>query len=154
MTTDGTPETGTSAPDGGVGVVVVTHGCACGDLVAAAEAIVGEIPDVVSVPTDPREDSPSIQRRVTQAVDAADHGAGVLILTDLHGSTPANACLAQGKRHGVEVLFGVNLPMLIKLSTCDRRSLRPQQLGELLRDTGRRSIRLSSEMAPTPGPEK
>ena len=132
--------------DGEVGVVVVTHGCACGDLVAAAETIVGGLPDVVSVPTDPREDPLAIQQRVTESVAAADHGCGVLILTDLHGSTPANACIAQLKRPGVEVLFGINLPMLLKLSTCDRRSLRPQQLGELLRDTGRRSIRLSSEM--------
>jgi mannose PTS system EIIA component len=143
---------GATTPE--VGVVVVTHGCVCGDLVSSAEDIVGELADVVSVPTDAREDSPSIQRRVAEAVDAADHGVGVLILTDLHGSTPANACVAQLGRQGVEVLFGVNLPMLIKLSTCDRRSLRPQQLGELLRETGRRSIRLSSEMVPALASEK
>ena len=142
-------DTGPAEPE--VGVVVVTHGCVCGDLVSAAESIVGALPDVVSVPTDPKEPPPDIQRRVAEAVGAADHGGGVLILTDLHGSTPANACIAQVGRHGVEVLFGVNLPMLIKLSTCDRRNLRPQQLGELLRDTGRRSIRLSSEMAHTAG---
>ncbi|MBI5480919.1 MAG: PTS fructose transporter subunit IIA [Deltaproteobacteria bacterium] len=149
-----TPATGTGAPDPEVGVVLVTHGCVCGDLVRAAEEIVGTIPDVVSVPTDATEAPPSIQRRVAEAVTAADRGGGVLILTDLHGSTPANACLAQIRRPGVEVLFGVNLPMLIKLSTCDRRSLRPQQLGELLRDTGRRSIRLGSEMVPPPASEK
>ena len=140
--------------DGEVGVVVVTHGCACGDLVAAAEAIVGGLPDVVSVPTDPREDPLAIQQRVSAAVAAADRGQGVLILTDLHGSTPANACIAQLGRRNVEVLFGINLPMLIKLSTCDRRSLGPQQLGELLRDTGRRSIRLGSEMLAPTGPVK
>jgi len=144
-----TLDAGPAEPE--VGVVVVTHGCVCGDLVAAAEQIVGALPDVVSVPTDPREPPPDIQRRVATAVAAADRGGGVLILTDLHGSTPANACIAQLGQHGVEVLFGVNLPMLIKLSTCDRRSLRPQQLGELLRDVGRRSIRLGTEMAHTPG---
>lgn len=136
---------GPLAPE--VGVVVVTHGCVCGDLVSAAEDIVGSLGDVVSVPTDLGEAPPVIQRRVSAAVAAADRGGGVLILTDLHGSTPANACIAQLGRHGVEVLFGVNLPMLIKLSTCDRRALRPQQLGELLRDTGRRSIRLGSELS-------
>jgi len=140
------PDAGSGTPVPEVGVVVVTHGCVCGDLVSAAEDIVGALPDVVSVPTGAGEPSLVIQRRVAEAVAAADRGGGVLILTDLHGSTPANACIAQLDRHGVEVLFGVNLPMLIKLSTCDRRSLRPQQLGELLRDTGRRSIRLSSEM--------
>jgi PTS system mannose-specific IIA component len=152
MTGEATRNDGATGPE--VGVVVVTHGCACGDLVAAAESIVGDLPDVVSVPTDTREDSPTIQRRVTAAVTAADQGVGVLILTDLHGSTPANACLAQVGLRGVEVLFGVNLPMLIKLSTCDRRALRPKQLGELLRDTGRRSIRLGSELGAAPSPEK
>jgi mannose PTS system EIIA component len=132
----------------------VTHGCVCGDLVSAAETIVGNLDDVVSVPTELREDPFSIQHRVAEAVAAADRGGGVLILTDLHGSTPANACIAQLGRHGVEVLFGVNLPMLIKLSTCDRQSLRPQQLGELLRDTGRRSIRLGSEMVNQPASNK
>jgi mannose PTS system EIIA component len=134
-----------------VGVVVVTHGCVCGDLVSAAEGIVGVIPDVVGVPTDPKEAPPVIQQRVADAVASADRGGGVLILTDLHGSTPANACIAQIGRHGVEVLFGVNLPMLIKLSTCDRHSLTSQQLAELLRDTGRRSIRLGSEMGHSTG---
>jgi mannose PTS system EIIA component len=143
------PDTGAGATE--VGVVVVTHGCVCGDLVSAAENIVGVLPDVVIVPTDPGEPPPAIQRRVAEAVATADRGGGVLILTDLHGSTPANACIAQIGRHGVEVLFGVNLPMLIKLSTCDRQNLRPQQLGELLRDTGRRSIRLGSEMAHSTG---
>jgi PTS system mannose-specific IIA component len=143
---------GGQAPE--VGVVVVTHGCVCGDLVSAAEAIVGSLPDVVSVPTDAAEQAPVIQRRVAEAVAAADCGGGVLILTDLHGSTPANACIAQLERHDVEVLFGINLPMLIKLSTCDRRSLRPQQLGELLRDTGRRSIRLGSEMVTSQAPTR
>jgi len=134
-----------------VAVLVVTHGCVCGDLVAAAEDIVGVLPDVRSVPTDLGETPPAIQRRVAEAVESADQGGGVLILTDLHGSTPANACIAQIGRHGVEVLFGVNLPMLIKLSTCDRRALTSQQLGELLRDTGRRSIRLGTEMAHSTG---
>jgi PTS system mannose-specific IIA component len=145
---------GAAASPAEVGVVVVTHGCVCGDLVSAAEAIVGALEDVVSVPTDAEELAPSIQRRVTEAVAAADRGGGVLILTDLHGSTPANACIAQLARTDVEVLFGVNLPMLIKLSTCDRRALRPHQLGELLRDTGRRSIRLGSEMSAPQAPAK
>jgi len=141
-----------AAPE--IGVVVVTHGCVCGDLVSAAEAIVGELEDVISVPTDAQELAPAIQQRVSEAVAAADRGGGILILTDLHGSTPANACIAQLQRPDVEVLFGVNLPMLIKLSTCDRRALRPHELGELLRDTGRRSIRLGTEMTVPPNPTK
>jgi PTS system mannose-specific IIA component len=129
-----------------VGVVVVTHGLACGDLVTAAEAIVGPLPDIVSVPTDLREPVDVIQRRVAAAAAAADQGHGVLLLCDLHGSTPANACQALVATGVVDVLYGVNLAMLIKLSTCDRRNTGPTELGAYLRDTARRSIRLGSEM--------
>jgi len=143
----------TGAKEDVVGVVVVTHGYVCGDLVSAAEAIVGPLPRVVSVPTDAREPAESIRQRVTDAVAAANTGRGVLILTDLHGSTPANACAAFLRMPDVEVLFGVNLPMLIKLSTCDRRFLTARQLGQLLLETGRRSIRLGSEMLRGPEAE-
>jgi PTS system mannose-specific IIA component len=129
-----------------VGVVVVTHGLACDDLVNAAEAIVGAIADVVSVPTEFREAADSIQRRVGEAVGTADLGRGVLLLCDLHGSTPANACQALVEPGRIDVVYGVNLPMLIKLSTCDRRAMGPTELGEFLRETGRRSIRLGSEL--------
>jgi len=129
-----------------VGVVVVTHGCAAADLVGAAEAIVGRLPEVTCLATGPCEAAGSIQRRVARAASAADQGGGVLLITDLHGSTPANACLALHQPGRIEVLFGVNLAMLIKLSTCDRREVGPTELGEFLRDTGRRSIRLAAEL--------
>jgi mannose/fructose-specific phosphotransferase system component IIA len=70
-----------------------------------------------------------------------------LILVDIHGSSPFQACLAvlDGSRD-MEIVCGVNLPMLLKLATVDRRLLRPGEMAELLRDVGRRSIRLGSEL--------
>jgi mannose PTS system EIIA component len=129
-----------------VGVVVVTHGCVCGDLVDAAENIVGNLRGVARVATHGHEPAEAIHARVAEAVAAVDRGRGVLLLTDLHGSTPANACMSLYGPADVEVLFGVNLAMLIKLSTCDREHMGARQLGELLLETGRRSIRLGSEL--------
>jgi mannose/fructose-specific phosphotransferase system component IIA len=85
--------------------------------------------------------------RITRACERVDGGAGVLLLVDLQGSSPYQACMAMmdGTR-AVEVVCGVNLAMLLKLSTIDRRELRPHELAELLREVGRRSIRLGSEL--------
>ena len=88
-----------------------------------------------------------IVRRVGRACDEVDSGAGLLILADVHGSSPFRACLAMvdGTRP-VEIVAGVNLPMLIKLATCDRRGQRPVEVAELIKEVGKRSIRLGSEL--------
>ena len=86
-----------------------------------------------------------------RACDEVDRGAGVLILADVHGSSPFQACLAMmdGTR-AVEIVCGVNLPMLIKLATVDRRGLRPAEVAELVKEVGKRSIRLGSELSGKP----
>ena len=86
-------------------------------------------------------------RRVGRACDEVDSGVGILILADVHGSSPFRACLAMvdGTRP-VEIVAGVNLPMLIKLATCDRRGQRPVEVAELVKEVGKRSIRLGSEL--------
>jgi hypothetical protein len=81
------------------------------------------------------------------ACDKVDAGIGILILADVHGSSPFRACLAMvdGTRP-VEIVAGVNLPMLIKLATCDRSGLRPAEVAERVKEVGKRSIRLGSEL--------
>jgi mannose/fructose-specific phosphotransferase system component IIA len=76
-----------------------------------------------------------------------DGGVGVLILVDIHGSSEFQACLAMvdGTR-AIEIVCGVNLPMLLKLATVDRKGLRPPEMAELLKEVGKRSIRLGSEL--------
>ena len=95
----------------------------------------------------PSEEFDDVVRRVGRACDEVDAGAGVLILVDVHGSSPFRACLAMvdGTRP-VEIVCGVNLPMLLKLATCDRRGLRPAEVAELIKEVGKRSIRLGSEL--------
>jgi PTS system mannose-specific IIA component len=130
-----------------VGLVVVTHGGSGECLLAAAAGIVGELAAATAVGVSMAEDFDTILRRVGRACDQVDSGLGILLLVDIHGSSPFQACLAMmdGTRQA-EIVCGVNLPMLLKLATIDRRELRPGEMAELLREVGRRSIRLGSEL--------
>jgi mannose PTS system EIIA component len=130
-----------------VGVVVVTHGGSGECLLGAAASIVGELAASTAVGVSMAEDFDAIMRRVGRACDEVDSGLGVVLLVDIHGSSPFQACLAMmdGTRPA-EIVCGVNLPMLLKLATLDRRELRPGEIAELLRTVGRRSIRLGSEL--------
>jgi PTS system mannose-specific IIA component len=130
-----------------VGVVVMTHGNAALELLSAARSIVGELRATIAVGLPVGAEMQQILTRLAQSCDEVDEGAGVLMLVDIHGSTPFNAAMAllDGTRPA-EVLCGVNLPMLIKLATVDRRSKLPESLAEELRESGRRSIRLGSEL--------
>jgi PTS system mannose-specific IIA component len=134
-------------PDPSVGIVVVTHDQAAVAMVGAAFAIVGEIPGVTAVCVGVGENFQSMIDKISRACDEVDQGAGVLLLVDIHGSSPFHAAMTMldGTRPA-EVLCGVNLPMLIKLMTVDRRQVAPTALAEELRDSGRRSIRLGSEL--------
>ena len=130
-----------------VGVVVVTHGSSGGCLLEAAASIVGTLVDTVAVCVSMEEPFNDMVQRIELACDQVDAGAGVVILVDIHGSSPFQACMAMvdGTRP-LEIVCGVNLPMLIKLATVDRGELRPAEMAELLREVGRRSIRLGSEL--------
>jgi PTS system mannose-specific IIA component len=130
-----------------VGVVVLTHDQAAVGMVSAAFAIMGELPGVVPVCAGVGESFPSMIEKISRACDSVDEGAGVLLLVDVHGSSPFNAAMTMldGTRPA-EVLCGVNLPMLIKLGTVDRALTTPVALAEELREAGRRAIRLGSEL--------
>jgi PTS system mannose-specific IIA component len=130
-----------------VGVVVVTHDQAAVAMVAAAFAIVGEMPAVTAVCVGVGESFAKIVEKISRGCEEVDQGSGVLLLVDVHGSSPFHAAMSMldGTRPA-EVLCGVNLPMLIKMATIDRRHIPPPLLAEELRESGRRSIRLGSEL--------
>jgi PTS system mannose-specific IIA component len=130
-----------------LGVVVVTHDQAAVALVSAAFAIVGEMPAVTAVCVGVGEAFTKIVAKISRACEEVDQGTGVLLMVDVHGSSPFHAAMSMldGTRPA-EVLCGVNLPMLIKMATVDRRLTPPSALAEELRDSGRRSIRLGSEL--------
>ena len=130
-----------------VGLVVVTHGGAADCLLQAVAGILGPLAAAVPVSVSMNETFDETLERVERACDEVDTGAGVVLLVDLQGSSPYQACMAMmdGSRP-VEVVCGVNLAMLLKLATIDRCEPRPPELAELLREVGRRSIRLGSEL--------
>jgi len=130
-----------------VGLVVVTHGDAARALLEAVAGILGPLPAAEPVCVSMAETFAATLESVGAACERADAGAGVVILVDLQGSSPYHACMAMldGSRPA-EVVCGVNLPMLLKLATIDRRELRPGEMAQMLRDVGRRSIRLGSEL--------
>ncbi len=134
------------------GVILVCHGDLGRQLVKVAESIVGESSAVRIVSISQERAAMEVARKeIEQAIRAADSGGGVLILADMFGGTPSNfalSFLADGK---VDVVTGVNLPMLIKaLSHRERRSLR--DLAGLVRDAGVSSIIVASALiAPVEG---
>jgi PTS system mannose-specific IIA component len=138
-----------------VGVVVVTHGRAAEAMLAAARAILGRIPALAAVTAPVGAEMHALVEKISQACEDVDQGAGVLLLVDVHGSTPFHAAMTMldGTRPA-EVLCGVNLPMLIKLTNLDRTQGPPVVLAEELRDAGRRSIRLGSELTGKVGIEE
>ena len=98
-----------------IGVVVVTHGQLAEELLNAAETIVGELPAFAAVSIGWHEDTADARPEIQEAVTRVQQGQGVLILTDMFGGTPANLAMTfLGDE--VEVITGVNLPMLIKLA--------------------------------------
>lgn len=128
-------------------MVVVTHEGAADALVSAARALLGNLPGVAAVPCAMGDEFPTLVEKIARGCQLVEEGAGVVILVDLHGSSPFHAAMSllDGTRDA-EVLCGVNLPMLIKVGTFDRIRHSPGGIAEALRDCGRRSIRLGTEL--------
>jgi PTS system mannose-specific IIA component len=127
-----------------VGIVITSHCRLAEELLRTAELIVGPLQGCIALSMDPQQSVEELTRQLKEAIREVDKGKGVLILTDLFGGTPANISLSLlGPR--LEVVCGMNLPMLIKLASCrDNGSL--AQTAELVKEYGRRHITLASEI--------
>lgn len=97
------------------GIVIVSHGKLAETFVQVTEHIVGSQPQVASVGIEPSDDVEQARERIQQAIRQVEAGQGVVVLTDMFGGTPSNLAISVMKDKGVEVIAGVNLPMLIKL---------------------------------------
>jgi len=131
-----------------VGVVVVSHCQLAREMLKAAELIVGPIENCRAASLEMDQPVEAMTRQLQDTIREVDTGRGVLILTDLFGGTPANISLAF-LGPGVEVVCGMNLPMLIKLAGC-RGDLPLQKLAEMLKEYGQRHISLASEVLSRP----
>lgn len=127
-----------------VGVLVITHGDLGQELIKAAELIKGKYDGVLPVSVDSKKGVEDIKKEITSAIKKVDKGEGVLILTDLFGGTPSNIALSFLKEGKVEVVTGVNLPMLLKLDIRKEKNL--TELSYFIKDYGRKNISLASEI--------
>ncbi len=129
-----------------VGVVIVTHCHLAEELIAAAELVVGEqLKQFQPVSIDPKEGSEEIREKIIAAIRKVDGGNGVLILTDMYGGTPSNISLSFLEDRKIEVITGVNLPMLLKLATYSNE-VDLEKLAVFITDYGQRNINLASEV--------
>ena len=135
----------TPGPAGTVGVVVVTHGQLAAELLNAAEMIVGDLPRFTAVSIGWHDDVTVAREAIQRAIAKVDAGAGVLILTDMFGGTPANLGLSFLEAGKVEVVTGANLPMLIKLAKAPADG-DLTALARLLCEHGRTAIRVASDL--------
>jgi PTS system mannose-specific IIA component len=128
-----------------VGVVLVSHPNLGDEFIRSAELICGKLPSLVTVSIDTRKGVEELRKGIAEAIKSVDGGEGVLILTDMFGGTPSNMSLAFLREGQVEVLSGLNLPMLIKLSTC-REGRTLKELAKMVKEAGQRNINLASEI--------
>lgn len=128
-----------------IGVLVVTHGNLGNELVKVAELIKGSLQGTLCISVDATKGLDDLRKEITAAIRKVDSGAGVLILTDLFGGTPSNvsAFLKEGK---VEVVTGVNLPMLLKVPDVREKENDLAKFAAEIRDYGKKNIYLASEV--------
>jgi PTS system mannose-specific IIA component len=129
--------------------VIVTHGHLAGELLAAAEMIIGPISHIAAVSIGWHDDVDAARDEVQRAINRVAQGRGVLLLTDMFGGTPTNIASMFLEEGAVEVITGVNLPMVIKLAT----SAADESLSEIARkicDQGRQGIYLAGALLAPP----
>ena len=128
-----------------LGLLVVTHGEVAKELVASVRKIVGKIENLEAVSIDWNDDADEATRRIEEARERVDGGNGVLLLTDMFGGTPTNLALSMLEPGKLEIVTGVNLPMLIKFANLDPElSLPDAAMG--IADEAREAIHVASQL--------
>ena len=128
-----------------IGVVVVTHGHLATELLNAAETIVGDLPRFTAVSIGWHEDVQDARGEIAAAIARVQAEDGTLLLTDMFGGTPSNLGITFLDAGRVEVITGVNLPMLIKVASMTDRT-DPLEVARELRDHGKNAIWVASDL--------
>ena len=128
-----------------VGVIIISHCKIAEELLKAAQLILGEIPSCIAIGIAAEEKLEKIAERLEQALAQIDQGDGVVILTDLFGGTPSNVSLSFLQEKKVEVVSGVNLPMVLKIGV-GRHKKDLKEVVRTARDAGRKNISVASEI--------
>ena len=128
-----------------IGLVLVTHGRLAAEFIVAMEHVVGPQEAIEAVCIGPDDDMELRRKDIAEAIAKVELGQGVIILTDLFGGTPSNLAISLMKSENVEVIAGVNLPMLIRLEGA-RKTLGVRAAVAAAREAGRKYISVASEI--------
>ena len=128
-----------------IGGVIVSHGQVATELVAAAEAVVGELDHIAAVSIGWHDDVDLAKEEIERAIKKVSQGIGVLLLTDMFGGTPTNISAMFLKENEVEIVTGVNLPMVIKLASHSRETSL-SELAKEVEEQGKQSIYRTSAL--------
>ena len=128
-----------------IGMVLVTHGRLADELISALEHVVGPQQNVTTVCIGPDDDMEQRRAEILDSAAKADEGDGVVLLTDMFGGTPSNLAISVMDKANVEVIAGVNLPMLIKLASV-RKTDPLAEAVERAQEAGRKYINIASKL--------
>lgn len=128
-----------------IGMVLVTHGRLADEFIAAMEHVMGKQVSVSAVCIGPDDDMESRRSDIEKAAKAVDDGDGVVLLTDMFGGTPSNLAISLMGKPNIEVIAGINLPMLIKFATV-RKTMGLSQAVDAAQDAGRKYISVASRI--------
>jgi PTS system mannose-specific IIA component len=128
-----------------IGLVLVTHGRLASEFITAMEHVVGPQERIEAICIGPEDDMEARRNDIGDAIARVDSGRGVIILTDLFGGTPSNLAISLMRSQEVEVIAGVNLPMLIRLEGA-RKTMEVRAAVAAAREAGRKYISVASEI--------
>jgi PTS system mannose-specific IIA component len=125
-----------------VGILIISHGRLAEAFISSVKSLAGNLQRIKGVPIWPKDRKEEVKDRIQRGIGEVDDGDGIIILTDVLGGTATNLSLSFLKEEKVEVVTGVNLPMLLTLCSY-RRGKALEELGRLVKKSGRRSIMLA-----------
>ncbi len=128
-----------------IGMVLVTHGRLAEEFIAATEHVVGAQQNIQAVCIGPDDDMEQRRLEILEAVKTVDSGEGVVLLTDMFGGTPSNLAISIMEKGKVEVIAGINLPMLIKLASV-RQALVLEEAVDAAKEAGIKYINVASQI--------
>jgi len=128
-----------------IGMVLVTHGRLAAEFIAALEHVVGAQSQIAAICIGPEDDMEQRRQDILRSISEVDSGQGVVLLTDMFGGTPSNLAISVMERAKIEVIAGVNLPMLIKLASL-RQSATLASAVTGAQEAGRKYINVASQL--------
>ncbi len=129
-----------------IGGLIVTHGHLAHELLKAAQTIEGELTGIEAVPLDWSDTVEQAHDKIREALDRLGNENGVIIFTDMFGGTPSNISLSFLEKDRIEVITGVNLPMVVKFGSLHMECSDVSAMAHIIREKGSKSIRVASDL--------